>query len=317
MTDALRLLFLCGGRRVELLRRFRAALSAHGGGSLFITDTTRHPASSFVADQCYLVPPCSDLDAFADAVAHLCTSNAISAIIPLRCAAIRAIPAIRSRTTTTIICADNRSIAICTDRIATAAYIAGRGVPTPEVIYGPTPRDLPLFVRPRHGEGGAACGKLMTPAMLAESLAQENTVFTRYVPGREFSVDCYWDFSHRLVGMIPRERLRVRAGEVERSVTRQAEALAEACRTVCGGLRIVGPCNIQAIESSGVYYITEVNLRFGGGATLAIEAGLHVPTWLMSELRGEALCPMIQPRWGLAMARYDSEFYFLAQGEEP
>jgi len=311
MKEMLNLLFLCGGRRVELLRRFRAALNAHGGGRLVVTDTIRHSASSFVADRCHIVPPCSDVDGFAAAIAHICRTEEISAIIPLRCAAIRALPVIRRHVATPIICGHDRSISICTDKLATAAYLAARSIPTPKVVSRPTPEDLPLFLRPRHGEGGAAGRLITTPSMLMEALAQDDAVFTRYVRGREFSVDCYWDLSHRLVGMIPRERLKVRAGEVERSVTRHAAVLTNACRDICRNLEVVGPCTIQAIESAGVYYVTEVNLRFGGGVTLSIQAGLHAPEWLVAELRGESACPTMRPRWGLAMARYDDEFYFM------
>ena len=70
MSQEAVLLFLCGGRRVKLLARFREALAARAAveGRLLTTDTERRAATSFFADATFLVPPCSETEPFAAAI---------------------------------------------------------------------------------------------------------------------------------------------------------------------------------------------------------------------------------------------------------
>ena len=125
------LLFLCGGRRVGLLRHFRRGLQALGGGRILTTDTELYAATKFVADRTVLVAPCRSVESFVADVAAICESEAVTAIIPLTCAAVAAIPALRRYTAAFIISGDEQAIRICTDKEETARHFQRAGLITP------------------------------------------------------------------------------------------------------------------------------------------------------------------------------------------
>lgn len=306
---SIRLLFICGGRRVGLLNHFRRALAEHGGGQLYTTDTLPHSAASFVVDRTFAVSPCKDREQFVADVAAVCDELDMTAVLPLRCDAVAAMPALRRRTSVLIIGGDDEAIRICNDKALTAAYFHTVGLRTPEVINNPHGSDLPLFCRPRTGEGSKDSYVVLTKSQL-ESTRRDDYVFTRYIEGVEYTIDCYKDLRGRLMAVVPRQRLRVRAGEVERAVTRDIGVLRDQAQAALEGLAFTGPAAIQAISSGGEYYFTEINLRYAGGVTLAVTAGADSPSWLVSELHGETPPVPAKLLWNLAMSRYDSEFYY-------
>lgn len=310
MSAPLRLLFLCGGRRVTLLKGFREALNARGGGRIITTDTESHPATSFVADATYQVSPCVEHEAFSHEVAQICERESVVAVLPLTCAAVAVVPALRSRVQAHVVSGDDRTIEICLDKLQTSNHFARCGVPTPAVIPTPTPEDLPLFYRLRRSEGSRSANCISTADELALAKRLEDAVFTRYLAGTEFTIDCYKDLHDNIVSIVPRERVRVRAGEVERSVIRRLPALVDGTTRVVSGLRFSGPATVQAIRVDDTFFFTEINLRYAGGVTLSISAGMASQQWLISELSGQTLTPWPDIQWGLGMSRYDEEFYY-------
>lgn len=303
------LLFLCGGRRVGLLSHFRRALAESGGGQIFTTDTERHAATSFVADHTFIVAPCRDAERFASDVAALCERHDVTAVLPLRCDAVSALPAIRRRASALVVGGDEDAVRVCGDKLLTATHFRTVGLRTPEVVSEPRTDDLPLFCRPRSGEGSRGASAVLTERQL-EDAPRDGYVFTRYLRGDEYTLDCYKDLRGRLLAVTPRQRLRVRAGEVERSVTRHVPMLIEQCRAALEPLNFTGPATVQAFVSEGEAYFTEINLRYGGGVTLSVAAGADSPRWLVAELRGERPRAADGVRWNMGMSRYDAEFYY-------
>jgi hypothetical protein len=83
----------------------------------------------------------------------------------------------------------------------------------PEVFVGPGEPPFPLFLKPVDGQGG----KGTHLAQNAEDLAfyrgrNPGLLAVEYLPGEELSVDCFTDFSGRLLFVGPRTRERVQMG---------------------------------------------------------------------------------------------------------
>jgi len=304
------LLFLCGGRRVELLRRFRAALDAHGGGRILTTDTEEYPATSFVADRTCRVPPCSDGEAFADAIAGIVDRERIDAVLPLRCAAVATVPLLRKRLGSKVISGDDHAVAVATDKREAYRHFLASDVASAEWVEHPSPSDLPLFFRPRRSEGSAEARAVRSAEELEQLAARDDAFFVRLLQGREVTIDCYRAADGTLLSVVPRDRLRVRAGEVERSVTRRrADVIASTAR-VLRSLVFTGPATVQAIVLPHGVFFTEINLRYGGGVTLSFAAGHDSAAWFVNEMLGKPNPVPAEPRWDYAMTRYDQEFYF-------
>jgi carbamoyl-phosphate synthase large subunit len=309
-NSGVHLLFLCGGRRVKLLKSFRAALSQANGGLLLTTDTERVSATAFVSDGTFSAPPCSDVEAFAAQVAEICSAEQVTAVIPLTCAGVATVPVLRSMTDTLIVSGNTRAVEICTDKKKTYEFLSSLSIPTPEFFSDPRPDQLPVFFRGRFSEGSRDACAVRSVSALENLKRRPHGIFTQHVSGREFTIDGYKDLQGRIVCLVSRERLRVRAGEVEKSLTSLQPELLSLVHRAVEALDFVGPITVQAIESEGGFYLTELNLRYGGGVTLSISAGMNSPEWLIQELRGGGAPPSPEIRWGLGMVRYDEEFYF-------
>ena len=292
------------------MRRFRRAMEERGGGRLLTTDTEPWAPTRRVADRTFMVPPCVRGEDFADEVVRICAEEGVTAIVPLTSAAVEVLPRVRGQVEGLLVTGDDPAIAVCGDKLLTSRYLAERGVPTPAVVARPKEGDLPLFFRPRVSEGSRGACLVDTSERLAMAARDASGLLTRFIAGREYTVDAYKDLGRALVCMVARERVRVRAGEVESSVTCNEPELTEMVRLVLEGLQFVGPAAIQAIRGDGGFQVTEINLRFAGGVTLSMEAGMASPEWLLEELSGGVPPRLPEVRLGLRMSRYDEEFYF-------
>lgn len=303
------LLFLCGGRRVGLLRRFRAALEPLGGRVL-TTDTEPWSAASFVAHGTYRVAPCAEAGRFREDVADLCGAEGVSAILPLTCSAVAAMPALAGHVDGVLVGGDAAAVEVATDKRRTIEHFQRAKLPTPAIVERPGDGDLPLFRRFRRSEGSRGALSILTAGDLALVRDDSDQVFTRHLSGPEYSVDCYKGLDGTLRTIVPRLRMRVRGGEVEKAVTVRDETLIALVSRAVENLRFVGPATVQAIRQEDRFYLTEINLRYAGGVTLSIEAGADTPAWLVAELAGGQAPPSPAIRWGLGMARYDEDLYF-------
>lgn len=281
-----------------------------------VADTEPNSAASLWADRSYEVPLCSD-ERFAGAIAEIVEREQIDAVVPLRCAAVATVPALRALIGDRLICGSAEAAGVCTDKVRTSRLFETLGLRTPRVCHDPQPGDLPLFFRRRMSEGSVGARAIATVAELEWQRQHDAGLFTTLVRGREFTMDLYKDLRGNLISCVARERLRVRAGEVERAVIVNAPELCAMGARVAAALQFIGPATVQAILQDGIYHLTEVNLRYGGGVTLSLQGGAPSHEWLVQELAGNGLSAFGEPDYGLAMSRYDEDLYFRHSAAAP
>ena len=93
----------------------------------------------------------------------------------------------------------------------------------------------------------------------------------------------------RCVCSVPRRRLAVRAGEVEKGVTVRDQALERLARRIAEALPgAYGVLNVQIFVDpvAGEPRVIEINARYGGGFPLAFQAGARFPAWTIEEILG-------------------------------
>src|SRR5262249_34844298 len=118
------------------------------------------------------------------------------------------------------------------------------------------------------------------------------------------------DFDGRLLGLVPRRRLKVRGGEVERAVTEWDDAAAAHLARLVEALRPGGVINVQYFATRSGPRFTEINPRFGRGHPLAPAAGADFPAILLDLVMGKPVAPRVgEFERGLHMLRYDAELF--------
>ena len=126
----------------------------------------------------------------------------------------------------------------------------------------------------------------------------------------EYTIDLYYDRNSDLKCMIPRKRIEVRDGEVNKAVTNRTKFVFDLARKLkfIQGFRGCITLQVFVNNESGDLYGIEINPRFGGGYPLSYLAGGNFPQWIIREyLLRESVAPYDDWEENLMMLRYDDE----------
>ncbi len=311
------------GRRVELVRAFRQAYTSLGlDGCIIGTDVDPLAPALQVVDKVYLVPRLNEPE-YIPTLEALCVQEQISLLFPLIDPEIPVLAKHRDRLEATgahLAVVPEAAAEISSDKWLTYQFFRRIGMRTPQswlVDQVPADVQFPLFIKPRRGSASAYTFKLRN--------AQELQFFSGYVPapiiqsylsGPEITNDVICDVNGDVLGVVSRQRIQVRSGEVMKGVTVFDQTIADACVQIAKALPAIGPITVQCMLHEGVPYFTEINARMGGGLPLGIAAGADSPRWLLARA-AEIACdiPAIGQQYatGLHLSRFDDSFFITGE----
>ena len=324
MSERFPILVSSAGRRGALVAILRRTLADLGlDGEIVATDMTPLSSAAQLADRRVVVPRQSEPD-FVDATLDACRAHGVRLLVPTHDGELPLLAAARERFAeagTTVSISAPATVAIGRDKTLTHDWLVAHDFPTvrqaapAEVLAAPDDWPWPLFVKPREGSAGIGVRRVADPADLARAVADEggdDLVVQEVAPGREHTVDVLVLRDGRCVGAVPRRRIAVRAGEVEKGVTVRDPAIEGLARRVAEALPgAYGVLNVQIFvdPAQGDMRVIEINTRYGGGFPLAFEAGAHYPAWTIEEILGRP--SSVADRWrdGLVMLRYDDAVF--------
>lgn len=328
MKEPLRILFSSAGRRVQLIDCFREDAAGLGIPiEVFATDA--NPAMSAAcrsADFHVQVPRCKDPD-FVPKTIEFCKTHHIKLLIPTIDTELEAL----SRATgeflkcgTLVAISGSEVVSICRDKARTSRILNEHGVRTPKTVplsslrEDPKVLSYPVIIKPVDGSSSIGLVKLQEPGDLAQcSAPNEGYIAQEFWTGKEYTVNIFFDQSHRLRAAVPHLRYETRAGEVSKGVTEKnavlmsiAEKVGEALPGAFGAL-----CFQAIVKANGEAAVFEINARFGGGYPLAWKAGAKFSKWLLEFASSKP--STITNEWEdrLTMLRYDSAI-FLPSNQE-
>ncbi|OCA74985.1 ATP-grasp domain-containing protein [Chryseobacterium arthrosphaerae] len=173
---------------------------------------------------------------------------------------------------------------------------------------------FPLFIKPYDGSLSADTFLIRQASDLTEYHFQNpKLMFMEYIDHQiydEFTVDTYYNKHGELRCVVPRKRIFVRAGEVNKGVTKKNEILEYIKRNLPKIDGAIGCLTMQFFFHPVEKRIVgiEINPRFGGGYPLSYLAGANYPEWLLKEYFMGHDIPYFED-WedNLLMLRYDDE----------
>jgi carbamoyl-phosphate synthase large subunit len=317
-------LITAASRRVPLVQAFQAALRAGPvRGAVIATDISAYSPAVHVADRAYRVPLASD-PAYVDTLLALCEAERIALFVPTIddelpvCGA--AIESFLARGVFPA-CSSATTALVCNDKLATCALLRKRGVAAAATWLPaelPAEPRFPLFIKPRVGRGAVGAYPVRSARELTFFLDYVDApVVQEYLDGPEFTIDVLCDAAGRPVSIVPRERVVIRSGVIDRGRTVKSAALIDLAIAVCEALTFVGPLNIQCRIRGGVPTVFEVNPRFSGGIPLTIAAGADFPRMLVDMASGHAVAPSIgEFRDDLWISKFESAVFLPGSGLE-
>lgn len=309
-------LLLSAGRRVELLQSFKKELQARAPGAMvFATDLRPSlSAACHVADGAFAVPRVTAED-YMSRLLEICVSNDIGLVVPTIDTELLGLAQARSKFSAEgiqIVISDEPLIQDCRDKRKTALLFEGLGIAAPKLMEK---HDLtfPCFAKPYDGSRSVGAAMLASPSDLTEQMREDpKLMFMEYIDSThdEYTVDAYFDQTGRLRCLVPRHRIEVRDGEINKGVTRKNHVysyLRERMASIKGARGCL-TLQLFANPEGSHYAALEINPRFGGGYPLSYAAGANYPGWLMDEYLFDRDIAFFDA-WesNLLMLRYDAQ----------
>lgn len=187
----------------------------------------------------------------------------------------------------------------------------GIEIPKPIDRYNPT---FPLFIKPYDGSLSKDIYVVREESQLMNfQISNDRFMFMEYMSPEEYdeyTVDTYYDRKGDLKCVVPRKRLFVRAGEVNKGVTHKNEIVTFIKEKLGRIEGAVGCLTMQFFRGKNNNRIVgiEINSRFGGGYPLSYLANANFPKWLIQEyFLNEKVGYTDDWEENLLMLRYDDE----------
>lgn len=317
------ILFPSIGRRVELLRAFRRAYQElQLEGTLVGTDIDPLASALQETDTYYLVPRTDDPD-FVPTITAICKREEIALIFPLIDPDIPVLAGGRERIERTgarVVVVPETVARVTADKWATYSFLKNIGMDTPcswlPEDLDPTQLVYPVFIKPRFGSASKHTFKVHNEHDLELFIGYvEMPIIQEYLDGPEITNDVICDLKGRVLGVVSRQRIEVRWGEVAKGVTVFDPVITDGCIRIAKAMQAIGPITVQCIMKNGQSFFIDINARYGGGAPLGIAAGVPSPQWYLSLAAGRKVDPppLGSYQTGLYISRYDQAFFLSSE----
>jgi len=318
------IMFTCAGRRIALMGHFRDALAQLGcTGKILATDITFASPAIHKADVGLLVP-CVHDSGYIPALLDHVRRHEVKLLVPLTDIDLTLLARNRGdfeQAGCTVMIGSESAVSACVDKASTNALIARAGLSPVRTLmldqFLAQPF-YPCFVKPVRGSAGVGSSIIRNEYELREHMGTfgQDLIVQEYLSGQEYTIDVYRSRDGKVHCVVPRQRLVVRSGEVEKAMTVHDDALIEAGRRLgelVDGLWGVFCCQCRRGADGESPRFFEINPRFGGGSPLSIAAGANLPLYLLQEVMGRPITAKLGEFTDkLLMLRYDDALYVQA-----
>lgn len=296
---SMNILILSAGTRCQLVKYFMQR--DNGFHKVVTADCSKYAPALYFSDVHYLVPRMTETDYFP-ALHNICEDEDIQVILPLQEDELLLIAENRDQFEQKgilVAVSDFSVVKMCRDKYALYEELKQQ-VPCVETYDVCTQMSqihqlqLPVLAKERYGAGSVGLLKINNWQLL-DCFAQnkdEPLIAQPYMEAEEFGVDVYVDFlSGKLVSVFVKKKLRMRAGETEKSISVKDPQILELVHKVTDAIPLRGPIDIDIFLYQGEYYVLEVNPRFGGGYPHAYECGVNFIKYLSHNTKGKTNQP--------------------------
>ena len=301
MNREINVLVTAASRRVALIRGFRIAMNNLGlRGKVITTDMNTLSPGLYFSDDHYLVPLTTSRE-YIPIIRKICRKENIRLLIPTIDDELPIFGMNKELFAEDgiLIPVSSRDVGeICNDKYLTYRFLKEHDFDTPET-YLPENLEIdrvsyPLFLKPRFGRGSVGAYPINSERELRFFLEYVGEpIVQEFLYGKEYTIDVMTDFEGRVLSVVPRERLLIRAGVSDRGRTCKNKTIINLGIKLAETLGLLGVANFQLMMDGDRASIFEINPRFSGGIALTMASGADFPQNLLRLALGEKLKPMI------------------------
>lgn len=311
------ILISSAGKRVTLVKLFQNELKlVYTDAKVYTTEM--NPAMSpaaIISDGCFQVSAVTS-ENYISELLKICIDNNIKLIIPTIDTELLILAEQKELFLSyqiQILVSNLDFIKICRDKRKTNIFLEKKGIRVPKSIDKHNPI-YPVFAKPYDGSLSKDIYLIRNEQELTKEIIEHpKLIFMEYIDKNkfnEFTIDMYFGKDNKVKSIVPRERIEIRAGEINKGYTRK-NYLINFLRDRIGNIEgVVGCICIQLFycEVSQDVVGIEINPRFGGGYPLSYYAKANFPAFVINEyLKNESIDYSEDWLDNTLMLRYDSE----------
>ncbi|MFA1822245.1 ATP-grasp domain-containing protein [Virgibacillus oceani] len=297
MSNDINILILSCGTRNKIVQYFKREVDTKG--TVIATDCTELAPALYEADKHYIVPR-MDADGYVEKILSICKENNVKAVLSLIDPELSLLAKHKQAfldVGTTPIVPDHDVVELSFDKYKMFEFLVRNGFKTvksyidKEQFYNDVRAgviDYPVFVKPVKGSASINISKVNSKEEIEFLFSRfDNLMIQEFMDGIEYGVDVYIDMiSSESVSIFIKQKLKMKAGETDKSVSIKDEQLFELIKQFVKKTEFKGIIDVDVFKVNGKYYISEVNPRFGGGYPHAYESGMNVPEMIINNING-------------------------------
>lgn len=311
------ILITSAGRRVSLVKSFITELAKiDATAKVFAADANPEYSSACRVANSYFKVVRLNHEDYISNLLGLCKANNIGLIIPTIDTELLLLSENYNRFRDVgieVVVSDTSLVKACRDKRLTHQLFSEHQIDV-AALYDKASPVFPLFIKPYDGSCSVDTYKIEHPGMLTDyHFSNEKFMFLEYLDlkeHKEFTVDLYYDRNCNLKCIVPRERIEVRSGEVNKGITRKG-FLIDYLKARLVSLKGARGCiTLQVFVHNITQRVIgiEINPRFGGGYPLSYLAGANFTQWVLDEyILNKELQYFDGWEANLLMLRYDDE----------
>ena len=307
------------GQRVALVRDFKETLVRfYAEAKVFTTDMNPELApAAYVSDGCFEVLRVTD-ENYISQLLDICKKNEIGMIVPTIDTELLVLAENKKlfNDNDIIVCvSDLDFIKVCRDKRNTGDFLEKHNIRVPKAVdkYNPT---FPLFAKPYDGSLSTNLHYIKNAEELTQDILDDpKLLFMEYIDKetyKEYTIDMYYGTDNCVKCIVPRERIKIRAGEINKGRTVKCplmDYIKERLDKIEG---CIGCICIQVFFNPLTEDVVgiEINPRFGGGYPQSYAAGGNYPEMLIKEyFLGEKIAYIYDWKDNMLMLRFDDAVY--------
>lgn len=312
------ILITSAGRRVSLIKAFQKEVKkSFQDGKVFSVDANpKESAACHISDGCYKVPRIEHPD-YISVLLQYCIEKEIRLIIPTIDTELLILARNKQLfqdNNITIVITSTEFIEKCRNKREIHKFFESVDIATAKE-YSKEEYTLPVFIKPYDGSRSKDIFLIRKKEDFRNyHFENSKLMFLEYIDHNEyeeFTCDMYYDKNHHLKCVVPRKRIEVRDGEVNKGLTQKNELVAILREKMSFINGAIGCFTAQFFlhKTNHKIYGIEVNPRFGGGYPLSYLAGANFPKWIIDEYLLDKTIDDQFDCWEdqLLMLRYDDE----------
>lgn len=292
------ILFCSAGRRTKLLQFFRDSLDP--GSQIIAIDNQSTAPALYFSDKQYIVPRITD-PGYVDLLMKICREDKVRAITTLIDPEIELLANNRQLfldNGVLPLCPSVETARLCFDKYALFLHLSKNGIPTVLTYdslehfmegYEKGEIQFPVFIKPRTGSGSVGIHKIQNLAELRKYLDEgaHQYIIQEFMDCRDCDADVYIDtISHKPVSIFTKNKIETRIGGANKTISFKDDRLFEFIKKICTVLEFNGPVDMDFWYRDGMYYLSEVNPRFGGAYLHAHGAGVNFIPLIVNNIKG-------------------------------